>query len=393
MVTSPKNQQSTDRWRAIEEELLATRAAAPAQKALTLARDESVVEAYRTAVEPVFPQSVAMLAGGAYGKGQTFPYSELDIVLLSEPGKQSDDLKELLPEFVRLLWNAGLRVNSAVLSVTECLEAVERAGAVAFSLLDRRFLAGDRALAEKLDSKLPAALALHGQKMSQRLCQLARTRHARFRNTPHYAEPDVKAGPGGFEDLRLIDWLAMLKTEPEAGAGDLTSAAQFLSYVRCFLHYRAGCDHNILEFEAQEGLAGQAVAGGQSATGRMREYFRSAHTIFNEARRSIEGTEKSQSSLLENFREYRSRFSNQEFTVSRERLLLRNPAQLDSDPMGYSGCWSTSRVMAWRRRRKRSGGSKRRGRFCGMVHRAAAAVGGVQELFWRARTLPWRCGR
>ena len=58
----------------------------------------------------------------------------------------------------------------------------------------------------------------------------------------------------------------------------------------------------------------------------------SARTIFNEARRAIEGTEKSQSSLLENFREYRSRLSNQEFTVSRERLLLRNPTQLASDP-------------------------------------------------------------
>jgi [protein-PII] uridylyltransferase len=64
----------------------------------------------------------------------------------------------------------------------------------------------------------------------------------------------------------------------------------------------------------------------------MGRYFESARTIFNEARRAIEGAEKSQSSLLENFREYRSRLSNQEFTVSRERLLLRNPAQLASDP-------------------------------------------------------------
>jgi [protein-PII] uridylyltransferase len=37
-------------------------------------------------------------------------------------------------------------------------------------------------------------------------------------------------------------------------------------------------------------------------------------------------------SLLENFREYRSRLSNQEFTVSRERLLLRNPLHVADDP-------------------------------------------------------------
>jgi [protein-PII] uridylyltransferase len=64
----------------------------------------------------------------------------------------------------------------------------------------------------------------------------------------------------------------------------------------------------------------------------MREYFQCARTIFNEARRAIEGSERSRSSLLENFREYRSRLSNQEFTVSRERLLFRNPAQLATDP-------------------------------------------------------------
>ena len=303
MARGPKNLQSTDAWRAIEEEFLAGGDASRAQKAFTLAIDEVVVKAYRAAIEPVFPESLAMLAGGAYGLGQTFPYSELDIVLLLDSGKQADALKELLPEMVRLLWNAGLRVNSPVLTVAECLEAVERASVPGFSLLDRRLLAGDRAVYEKLEVRLPSALALHGQKMSQRLCELARGRHARYQNTPLHAEPDVKAGPGGLQDVRLIDWLAMLKGEREGRGGELSQAAAFVSSARCFLHYRAGCDHNILDFETQESLALQAFARGKTASEWMREYFQCARTIFNEARRAIEGAEKSQSSLLENFRE------------------------------------------------------------------------------------------
>lgn len=82
MTRGPKNLQSTDAWRAIEEEFLAGGDASRAQKAFTLAIDEVVVKAYRAAIEPVFPESLAMLAGGAYGLGQTFPYSDLDIVLL-----------------------------------------------------------------------------------------------------------------------------------------------------------------------------------------------------------------------------------------------------------------------------------------------------------------------
>ncbi len=328
----PKSLQSTGAWRAIEEEFLATGQASRVQNALTLARDALAVEAYRAAIEPVFPQSAAMLAAGAYGRGETFPYSELDIVLLVESGRPSDALKELLPEFIRLLWDAGLRVNSAVLTAAECLEAVERCSVPGFNLLGRRLLAGDRAVHEKLEGQLPAALESHIQKLSQHLCQLARARHARYRNTPHHAEPDGKEGPGGFEDVRLIDWLAILKTEREGPGDELRNAIALVSSARCFLHYRAGCDYNILDSEAQESLTGQTFARGKSSSEWMRQYFQCARTIFNEARRAIDGAEKSQSALLENFREYRSRLSNQEFTVSRERLLLRNPAELANDP-------------------------------------------------------------
>jgi [protein-PII] uridylyltransferase len=324
-------------WRALEEEFLATGQAAPVQIALTKARDEMAAEAYRAVIEPVFPQSVAVLAVGAYGRGRTFPYSEMEIALMLESEKQSDALKELLPEFVRLLWNAGLRVNCAVLTVAECVEAVERAGVSAFSLLDRRLLAGDGAVGEKLEARLPAALALHAQKLSLRLCELARARHARYGDTPHHAEPDVKEGPGGLQDVRLIDWLAALQPERVAPGRAPAEAAALVSSARCWLHYRAGGDQNTLDREAQEALAGQAFLGGQSSSAWMKAYFEQARRIFNEARRAMEESDrnhgdKGPGSLLGNFRDYRSRLSNQEFTVSRERLFLREPSQLASDP-------------------------------------------------------------
>jgi [protein-PII] uridylyltransferase len=327
-----KDPQSGGGWHAIEERFLATGDAAPVQKALTLARDEMAVEAYRAVVEPVFPQSVAMLAAGTFGSGRTFPYSETEIVLLLESEKQADALKELLPEFVRLLWNAGLRLDSAVLTVAECLEAVERASVPAFSLLDRRLLAGDGGVYEKLEARLPAALGLHGQKLSLRLYELARARHARYGDTPHHAEPDVKEGPGGMRDLRLLGWLATLQPDREAPSGGLDDAAALVSSARCWLHYRARCDHNTLDFETQEMLASQAFARGRNSSAWMRAYFEGARRIFNQARRSIEDSERSQGSLLGSFREHRSRLSNDEFTVSHERLFLREPKRLSGDP-------------------------------------------------------------
>ncbi len=64
----------------------------------------------------------------------------------------------------------------------------------------------------------------------------------------------------------------------------------------------------------------------------MREYFRNARVIYNEARRALDLNERGESSLATQFRDWRSRLSNSEFTVSNERIYLRSPAQLTSDP-------------------------------------------------------------
>ena len=60
--------------------------------------------------------------------------------------------------------------------------------------------------------------------------------------------------------------------------------------------------------------------------------FETRASSYNEARRALDSSEKSESSLLSNFRDWRSRLSNSDFTVSNERIFLRSPAQLESDP-------------------------------------------------------------
>ncbi len=55
-------------------------------------------------------------------------------------------------------------------------------------------------------------------------------------------------------------------------------------------------------------------------------------SIYNEARRALDLNERSESSLATHFRDWRSRLSNAEFTVSNERIFLRSPGQLTADP-------------------------------------------------------------
>src|SRR5947209_1361414 len=49
-------------------------------------------------------------------------------------------------------------------------------------------------------------------------------------------------------------------------------------------------------------------------------------------RRSLDRLEKTGGSLLDSFRDYRTLLSNSDFSVIRDRLLLRNTARLESDP-------------------------------------------------------------
>ncbi len=327
---APEKLQSTGEWEAIRRAFFTTGRAADVLSSLTCVIDATAIAAYAATIGAGAPQFAAALAAGAYGRRETFPFSGTDLLILLDTDPESPALKDVLAAFTRLLREAGLRLNYSVRTVAECLDVREQNPELLMGLLDRRFLAGDEAVQARLETRLPAVLARHGAAIRQRLCRAARARHTQFENTPHRLDPDVKEGPGGLLDLRLIDWLARLN--PDSAGPPLGEHAAAISAVRCFLHYRAGADCNILDREPLDDLARQPFAGGKSSGECLRELLGHARAVFHEARRAIEASEKTQSGLIESFREYRARLSNGEFTVSRDRLLLRNPAHIEGDP-------------------------------------------------------------
>jgi [protein-PII] uridylyltransferase len=322
---TPEKLQYSAAWRDIETAFHATGRSAPVLAGLTAATDAIVRDAFGASVERALPQSAAMLAVGTYGRGETFPYSGADIVILLDAVADTDAIREAKAVFARVLWDAGLRLNYSVRTLADCLETREQNLELTISLLDRRFLAGDDALRARLDSRLPPTLARGAKQIALRLHHSAHARHAKHGSASQRLEPDIKESPGGLRDLRLLDWLAKLFPDLEPGA-DLSEARQTVATARCFLHYRAGRDSNLLDFDAQAALARPPFSVV------MRDYFRGARLVFDESRRALEFIEKHNSSLVNNFHDHGSRLSNAEFTVGHERLLLRAPGHLESDP-------------------------------------------------------------
>jgi len=324
--------QSQPAWQQIQQQFFATGEAAPVLAGLSARIEAMTIGAFETSFRTVHHPSVAMLAVGGFGRRELFPFSDVDVLLLIERESQAAVIKNALSEFVRLLWDAGLRLSHSVRTVTECAEIHEGNIELSISLLDRRMLGGSPDLYAKLESKLPGFFERQSRALTRHLCQLARERHDKFQGTFYHLEPNVKETPGGLRDLHLIDWLAKLRKPDEEVAGRLLAPARFVHSLRCFLHYQTRRDQNLLGFDAQEALITQPYLSFSQPADLMRQYFSNARVIYNEARRALDLNEKGDTSLVTQFHDWRSRLSNTEFTVSNERIYLRSPAQLTSDP-------------------------------------------------------------
>jgi [protein-PII] uridylyltransferase len=278
------------------------------------------------------PAGFSLLAVGGYGRRQLFPYSDIDLLLLFDNDRMPEMARETLAAFLRQLWDTGMRISHSVRTPAECAELHDRNIELNVSLLDQRFLTGDRALYARLLERLPRFIHSQRDSLVRNLSRLTRERHEKFNSTFYHLEPNIKETPGGFRDLQLIAWLDQIrKATPQRvvlpdSLPELEEARRFLTHLRCHLHFQFRRDANQFTFEAQESMAGADAA----AT--MRTYFRHARQIYRLAMRTLEASEAQSSNLFSQFRDWRARLSNADFSVSRERVHFRVPQQLDADP-------------------------------------------------------------
>jgi [protein-PII] uridylyltransferase len=315
----------------VRQEFLATGDAQIALAERTAQVDQVVTETASELLFPAAPAGLAVLAVGGYGRRHMFPYSDVDLLLLFESERAALAGKNAISAFLQRLWDSGMRVSHSVRTPAECTEIHDRNIELNISLLDQRYLAGDRGLYAGLADKLPRFLQGAGDTLVRNLGQLARERHSKYGNTLYHLEPNVKETPGGLRDYQIICWLEQLRgmgmPEPTV---ELQQAFRYLARLRCYLHCQAGRDQNVLGFEAQDTIAEQWQQG--DAAQWMRGYYRYARAIYRAAIRALEAREAQASSLFAQFRDWRSRLSNADFSVHRERVHFRAPQQLDAEP-------------------------------------------------------------
>src|SRR5258705_5610755 len=320
----------------LHEQFLATGDAMTLLAERTAQTDQLIVEAAEKLLFPAVGSGLALLAVGGYGRRQLFPYSDIDLLLLFDTERQMIVSKGEIAAFLQHLWDAGLRMSHSVRTPAECTEVHDRNTELNVSLLDQRFLAGDRLLYAALSAKLPRFVHGNRDALLRNLAKLTRERHGKYAGTFYHLEPNVKETPGGLRDYQLVCWLEQLRgTDPARLAAaepsqELRDAFHFLARLRCYLHCQSGRDNNALSFDAQDAIAEQWHH--PDAAHWMRDYYRHARSVHRAATRALEAGEVEASSLFSQLRDWRSRLGNAEFSVHRERIHLRQPQRLAVEP-------------------------------------------------------------
>src|SRR5437870_5434527 len=149
------------------------------------------------------PAPLALLAVGGYGRGELYPHSDIDVLVLLQDSASSG-LATQIEKLVGRLWDTGLELSHSVRTVAECVEEARKDVTVMTSLLEARQLAGNRGLFARFDRARKDCLDAQEFFKAKRLEQ--EQRHTKFQDSPYSLEPNLKEAPGGLRDLQVILW-------------------------------------------------------------------------------------------------------------------------------------------------------------------------------------------
>jgi [protein-PII] uridylyltransferase len=294
------------------------------------------------------PANLALVATGGFGRGWLFPYSDIDLLFLFADREAEQAFKDPVRHFSQELWDLKLKLSPASRTLAECDRYDSNNTEFTISLLDCRYLAGDRDVFRRLHDKVvPKLVVRESKSLLQGLAEVTRERYAKHGMTLYHLEPNLKEAPGGLRDYNVACWLALisamdkLRDWPDASSlrapvrKQLEAALDFLMSARCFLHFRHGRDDNTLSWEAQDEAAARKIGAADaellSAADWMRIYFGHARAVERAVMQLQEEIPEAWSALYRQVQSWRSRVSTADFSVVDGLIFLQQPSSLQ-DP-------------------------------------------------------------
>jgi len=258
--------------------------------------DRFLQDCFDRVANPEKDTSVALVALGGYGRGELFPFSDIDLMILFKPEIRKQ-VGAVADAILYPLWDTGYEVGHGVRTIDESLQQAGEDFIFRVALLDGRFIAGSRKLFGELMQVFRQNMIDGNRKrFIATLNDYSAERRRRFGSHGYLLEPNIKESKGGFRDIQSMIWAAkvvfgistfaeiveagfLLPSEGERFA----DAFDMLVKIRNRLHYISGRKNDQLYFEQQEEMA-RAFGYGESDTkvsveGFMRDVYGHLRTI------------------------------------------------------------------------------------------------------------------
>ena len=330
----------------IEREFRATSNGRAATQGRASLLDRVVLDLSREllAPEPGDLNRFCLVALGGYGRRELFPHSDVDLMFLWEDRSTESRYREGTQAVSRALWDLRLRVGPTYRFLGECEKFQRDNPEFNISVLDSRYLAGDRELFLPLRNKaLPHMIDGAWSDLLRDLSELTQQRHKKEGDTIFHLEPNLKNSPGGLRDYHVAWWVGLISRMKKTGRWatsediwpskarlDMEAAFDFLAAARCFLHYRQGRDDNALSYELQAAAAARGIGiencQAIDPADWMRIYFRHARAVYALCTQLLDETVPARDTSL--VRGWKSRRSHSAFSVAGARLTVLEPAGL-----------------------------------------------------------------
>ncbi len=223
--------------------------------ALSTFNREWLAEVWRSATGGTRIEGVALAAVGSLGRADAGPLSDYDLVLLhSERSLPAKELTALADRIWYPIWDAGVRLDHSVRTVTQCRQVAAADLTAAVGLLDLAPLAGDAELVAAARSTVAHDWRGNARKRLPQLVEAQATRHARQGDLAQSIEPELKEAHGGLRDMTVLAALAeaWLTDRPHGG---VDAAHELLLDVRDAVHVVTGRGRDRLGREDHDAVA------------------------------------------------------------------------------------------------------------------------------------------
>ena len=210
-------------------------------------------------------EEMCLLAIGGFGRGEMYPYSDMDIAIVSR-NPIDGDIQQKIGAFVQILWDIHLQPAPKVGTINELCESARVDLTGDSALLESRYLCGRQDLAaeliHQLDLQRDVAAFIEGKILEQR------QRYTKAAGEASLLEANVKTTQGGLRDIHTLLWLAKVQGLPpqihqlmknailnRTEARLLLSCQKQLARIRIELHLTARRAEDRLIFDLQTQVA------------------------------------------------------------------------------------------------------------------------------------------